>query len=92
MFTTDIKTNLASSSHDLFLPDDKYNSMYENRTHICNIWNAHLYRCLISPFLHNRKFDTDFSSMGGLNFPISSLQIFFFFVNTKASENCLKPW
>ena len=90
MFTTDIKTDLASNSHDLFMPDDKYNSMYDNRTHICIVWNAHLYRCLLSPFLQSRKFDTDIFLNGRLEF--SHFKFTDFFVNTKTSENCLKPW
>jgi len=90
MFTTDIKTDLASNTHDLFMPDDKYNSMYENSRHICNIWNAHMYRYLLSPLLQNMKLDTDFFLSGRLEF--SHFKLTDFFVNTKASETCLKPW
>lgn len=60
MFTTDIKTNLAFNSRVLFTPSEKYNTMYENSRHICNIWNAHLCRYLLSPLLQKMKFDTDF--------------------------------
>jgi hypothetical protein len=68
MITTDIKMDLVSNSRELFMPDDKHNSIYESRTYICNIWNAHLYRCLLSPFLQNRKFDTDLFLNGRLEF------------------------
>jgi hypothetical protein len=62
MFTKDIKTDLAFNLHDLFTPNEKYNTMYENSRHIRNIWNAHLYRYLFFPLLQNMKFDRAFFS------------------------------
>jgi hypothetical protein len=89
MFTTDIKTDLASDSHDLFMPDNEYNSMYENSKHMCNIRNAHLYRYLLSQLLQNMKFDTEFFINGRREF--SQFTLTDLSVNIKASENCLSP-
>jgi hypothetical protein len=79
MFTADItrKTGSAFNSQELFTPIEKYNTMYENSGHICNIRNAHLYRYLLSPLFQNVKFDTDLFLNGRLEFSQFKLTDFF---------------